>query len=303
MKTNKLVQGAMIAAMFGVMSILNTMSGTMFDTLIGYFMVVPFVYYSYHSRLRESLIVALVSLFIVFLQGQLMFSLIALETCGFGIVIGECLKRKKSGGVMLFSSFIVSFIINILIYEVFAGVLGISMHREMVEMYDMIVKQVPTMKQRLSVTTFTSLIPLAILFMSVLESYVVILLTQVVLMRVVKNKIQFPAFFHIAYFKLNRVVGYIVLVVYLVCQALLVRNNNIVLRYLDVIAMVIIMVDGMSVVSFYLLEHHPKLAGASIILLFIPPINMALLLVGIIDIISDLKAKIMYNRKVKEGGM
>ena len=36
MKTNKLVQGAMIAAMFGVMSILNTMSGTMFDTLIGY---------------------------------------------------------------------------------------------------------------------------------------------------------------------------------------------------------------------------------------------------------------------------
>ena len=282
MKTNKLVQGAMIAAMFGVMSILNTMSGTMFDTLIGYFMVVPFVYYSYHSRLRESLIVALVSLFIVFLQGQLMFSLIALETCGFGIVIGECLKRKKSGGVMLFSSFIVSFIINILIYEVFAGVLGISMHREMVEMYNMIVKQVPTMKQRLSVTTFTSLIPLAILFMSVLESYVVILLTQVVLMRVVKNKIQFPAFFHIA---------------------LLVRNNNIVLRYLDVIAMVIIMVDGMSVVSFYLLEHHPKLAGVSIILLFIPPINMALLLVGIIDIISDLKAKIMYNRKVKEGGM
>lgn len=303
MKTNKLVQGAMIAAMFGVMSILNTMSGTMFDTLIGYFMVVPFVYYSYHSRLRESLIVALVSLFIVFLQGQLMFSLIALETCGFGIVIGECLKRKKSGGVMLFSSFMVSFIINILIYEVFAGVLGISMHREMVEMYDMIVKQVPAMKQRLSVTTFTSLIPLAILFMSVLESYVVILLTQVVLMRIVKNKIQFPAFFHIAYFKLNRVVGYIVLVAYLVCQALLARYNNIVLRYFDVIAMVIIMVDGMSVVSFYLLEHHPKLAGISIILLFIPPINMALLLVGIIDIISDLKAKIMYNRKVKEGGM
>ena len=303
MKTNKLVQGAMIAAMFGVMSILNTMSGTMFDTLIGYFMVVPFVYYSYNSRLRESLLVALVSLFIVFLQGQLMFSLIALETCGFGIVIGECLKRKKSGGVMLFSSFIVSFIINILIYEVFAGVLGISMHREMVEMYNMIVKQVPAMKQRLSVTTFTSLIPLAILFMSVLESYVVILLTQVVLMRVVKNKIQFPAFFHIAYFELNHIVGYIVLVVYLVCQALLARYNNIVLRYLDVIAMVIIMVDGMSVVSFYLLEHHPKLAGVSIILLFIPPINMALLLVGIIDIISDLKAKIMYNRKVKEGGM
>ena len=170
-------------------------------------------------------------------------------------------------------------------------------------MYDIIVKQVPAFKQRLSVTAFTSLIPLAILFMSVLESYVVILLTQVVLMRVVKNKIQFPAFFHIAYFQLNRIVGYIVLVVYLVCQAFLARYNHVVLRYLDVIAMVIIMVDGMSVVSFYLLEKNPKLAGISIILLFIPPINMALLLVGIIDIISDLKEKIMYNRKVKEGGM
>ena len=54
MKTNKLVQGALIASLFGVLAVLNTMTGTMFDSLIGYGMAIPMAIYSYKTGLKEA---------------------------------------------------------------------------------------------------------------------------------------------------------------------------------------------------------------------------------------------------------
>lgn len=41
--TKRMVQGAMIAGLFGVLSLLNTYTGSLFDILICYVMVVPLV--------------------------------------------------------------------------------------------------------------------------------------------------------------------------------------------------------------------------------------------------------------------
>ena len=62
MKTNKLVQGALIAALFGVLAVLNTMTGTMFDSLIGYGMAIPMAIYSYKTGLKEALMTSLASM-------------------------------------------------------------------------------------------------------------------------------------------------------------------------------------------------------------------------------------------------
>lgn len=42
-KIRKMVQGAMIAAIFGALSIFNTYTGSMFDIFICYGMVIPLV--------------------------------------------------------------------------------------------------------------------------------------------------------------------------------------------------------------------------------------------------------------------
>ena len=64
MKTNKLVQGALIASLFGVLAVLNTMTGTMFDSLIGYGMAIPMAIYSYKTGLKEALMTSLASMVI-----------------------------------------------------------------------------------------------------------------------------------------------------------------------------------------------------------------------------------------------
>ena len=60
MKTNKLVQGALIASLFGVLAVLNTMTGTMFDSLIGYGMAIPMAIYSYKTGLKEALMTVVI---------------------------------------------------------------------------------------------------------------------------------------------------------------------------------------------------------------------------------------------------
>lgn len=62
MKTNKLVQGALIASLFGVLAVLNTMTGTMFDSLIGYGMAIPMAIYSYKTGLKEALMTSVASM-------------------------------------------------------------------------------------------------------------------------------------------------------------------------------------------------------------------------------------------------
>ena len=58
-KIRKMVQGAMIAAIFGALSIFNTYTGSMFDIFICYGMVIPLVWYSYTYRLQDGLLVNL----------------------------------------------------------------------------------------------------------------------------------------------------------------------------------------------------------------------------------------------------
>ena len=101
MKTNKLVQGALIASLFGVLAVLNTMTGTMFDALIGYGMAIPVAIYSYKTGLKEALMTSAASMVIAFLFGTLSYVLIVLSSLGMGIVVGLCLKHNAKKETML----------------------------------------------------------------------------------------------------------------------------------------------------------------------------------------------------------
>ena len=88
MNTKKLVQGAMIVALFGVMGILNVMTGTFFDSLIGYVMVIPLTWYGYQYDLKNNMIVSFASAAITLMQGMPYFFTIVVYSCILGCFIG-----------------------------------------------------------------------------------------------------------------------------------------------------------------------------------------------------------------------
>ena len=284
MKTNKLVQGALIAALFGVLAVLNTMTGTMFDSLIGYGMAIPMAIYSYKTGLKEALMTSLASMVIAFLFGTLSYVLIVLSSLGMGTVVGLCLKNKAT----------FFFLSDFLYFYIFSGVLGINLIAESKEMYNQIIAVVPSLSNVFTFQNFYNLIPLFILIMSFLQSYLVMMLCALFFKRL---RIPFDMSIHIATFRFSPKMGYILAI--MLAGSILARQyfgNVVIVQYLYFISILGFMVDGLAFLSFYLIiRNHGRYSNLLIFLVFIPFLQSLLVILGIIDIFVEIR-QILYNK-------
>ena len=295
-QTKKMVQGAMIAAIFGVLSLFNTYTGSFFDIFICYGMVVPLVWYGYHYDLKDNMMVCFVSMIVIAMMGVPFFVISALSSCFAGLFIGEALKRKAKKGTIMLGTVVVTFINNILIYEVFSGFLGVNLIGELTESYQMLVDVFPQFASYMSMDIVLSFIPLLMLIVSVLEMYVIILLCQLILARL---KIEFPGSFHIATMHLSLRTGNILLLMVIVGN--LGQHyfpiHRTYFMYLFFIGYMGLALQGVSFLCFYLIiKRKPMWTALAFLSLFIPVINSIVAVIGYVDIFnSDLRKKILYN--------
>lgn len=294
MKTNKLVQGALIAALFGVLAVLNTMTGTMFDALIGYGMAIPMAIYSYKTGLKEALMTSVASMVIAFLFGTLSYVLIVLSSLGMGTVVGLCLKNKAKKETMLVLGAIFFFLSDFLYFYIFSGVLGINLIAESKEMYNQIIATVPSLSNAFTFQDFYNLVPLFILIMSFLQSYLVMMLCALFFKRL---RIPFDMSIHIATFRFSPKMGYILAI--MLAGSMIARQyfgNVVIVQYIYFISILGFMVDGLAFLSFYLIiRNHGRYSNLLIFLVFIPFLQTLLVILGIIDIFVEIR-QILYNK-------
>ena len=293
--TKKMVQGAMIAAMFGVLSLLNTYTGSMFDVFICYVMVIPLVWYGYTYTLKDNIVVCFVAMVVIAMVGLPFFVISSISSCLAGLFIGEALKRKVKKETILMGTLLVTFLNNILLYEVFSGLLGMNLVAEMREMYQMLIEIMPSLASRLSVETVISMIPIVLIIMSVLEMYVIILLCQIVLSRF---KIKFPGSFHIAMLHISYKTG--IFLVVIMFGSYLLKNftdiESVYLSYAYTLTTLAFAVEGLAFLTWLtILKKKPKLMILVFIGIFIPLMNTFYVIVGIVDIFSDLRGNLLYN--------
>ncbi|MFR6099222.1 DUF2232 domain-containing protein [Longibaculum muris] len=294
--TKKMVQGAMIAAIFGALSLFNTYTGSMFDVLICYVMSVPLVWYGYTYSLKDNIIVCVVSMFVIAMMGLPFFVISSIESCLAGLFIGEALKRKAKKETILFGTLAVTFLNNILIYEVFSGLLGVDLIAEMRDMYITMIQPISALSNRISLEFFIALAPLFLLMVSVIEMYVIVLMCQIILMRL---NIQFPGSFHIANMHLSKPVGLILSIGLVVSYGLVKFGyvDSIYLTYLYTICVVVLALQGLAFLSWLLIvKEKAKFMIFVLLGLFIPMVNTFYVVIGIVDIFSDLRENILYNR-------
>ena len=70
-KTKQMVIGALMAAVFGVLSVINVYTGTMFDILFIYLMTVALAYYTFRFNEKMAFLVWLTSTVVLFMTGEL----------------------------------------------------------------------------------------------------------------------------------------------------------------------------------------------------------------------------------------
>ena len=75
-----------MAALFGVLSVVNVYTGTMFDIIFIYLMTVALAYYTFKFNEKMAVLVLFTSTFILFLTGELFFTLYSFFTLPLGIL-------------------------------------------------------------------------------------------------------------------------------------------------------------------------------------------------------------------------
>ena len=289
MKTKSLVQGAMIAGLFGVVALINTYTGGFFDIFFCYGMVSPLAWYGYHYSLKDNFIVVFASMVVVMMVSSPFFVISSLSACLSGVFIGEALKRKANKGVLFLGVFLVNILNNLMIYEVFAGVVGVDLVSEMTLIYNELSAFLPY----LTLDRVLALGPLIIVMTSFLEMYVIVVLTQLILRRL---KVEFPGSFHLAFMHLSKLTGVIlvgILVTSFVMQSILGIDHYVVM-YAYLVSYLVLMIQGLSLISYVLIMKR-KYKYMFLVFLGVFVFHMFYLIIGIYDIFSDLRKNILYN--------
>lgn len=184
-KVKIMAQGAMISSLFGVLGIINIYTGSIFDIIFAYIMVLGLAYYTYLYDYKAGLSVLAVTFVILFLVGEIFFTLYASTSLIMGVFYGYCLKNQKSKSFAKYGLMVISAIKNFLIFFLLGGILGINVYQEGLEIYSDIVGVIPVLKN-----IFTPEITFCLLwlFMFVCESYVVRVYSDILIGKMMERK-------------------------------------------------------------------------------------------------------------------
>lgn len=291
--TKKIVQGAMIAALCGVLSFLNTYTGGFFDIFIYYFIAIYIAWYGSQYSLKDNLLVFLASTIVVFFTGIPTF---IIQTIAYGLVgvfIGEALRKKASSSIIILGTFILCLLNNIMIYTILSALFEIDLIGEMTLLYQQLnqISSVPV-----SLELFLSFIPLVLCLLSLLETYVIHLLCQLVF---TKLKISYPRNFHISSLRLPYYVGIFLLILLFI--------GIILLRYIDIeevygqycliLGAIGFMVQGYALLNYFAIIKNLRYFIILGCFLFFIPLGMYLyIILGFLDIFTPVRKHIKPER-------
>lgn len=295
MKTRKMVQGAMIAGLFGVLSLINTYTGNLFDIFIGYAMVVGIVWYGYQYSFKDTLMTIIASMIVVMMVSTPYFIIISFTSCLSGITVSELIKRKAGLFTIMIAVTIVCFLNNILIYDVFSVLTGISLTDSVKQGYDMMVQMYPSIKEVYTIEMIISILPMALVLVSALEMYVIVMILW---LSSLKLRFPFPKRVHISYLRLSRKWGYFLAIMMFIGYGLtMVEEGTHYGMYIYTLCSLGFLIQGVATISFIGIVLQKKwIMIIGIITAFIGGINQIHIILGMIDIFSDLRKNLLYNK-------
>jgi hypothetical protein len=181
-KTKQIVTGAFMAALFGVLSVVNVYTGTMFDIIFIYLMTVALAYYTFKFNEKMAVLVLFTSTFILFLTGELFFTLYSFFTLPLGILYIYCLKKNIDGKWILrvysmLKNFVVLFLLN--------SLLGLNTFTDAKDIYYSIIGLFPFLESDFLKNGMFIILWVVLSFS---EVYIIKVYTNLFILRMNKNK-------------------------------------------------------------------------------------------------------------------
>lgn len=289
-KTRKIVEGAVITAIFGALFLIDMYSGGLFGYYLYFILPTLIVWYGYKYEIKDSLTLSVAIFFVTLFVASPLSLYYAISALLAGIVMGYCFKKKVNATTLFLVTTTMTLISNILMYTVFATVFEMDLIGEATSIYHMIEGFIPA-DRIVALDVFLQFIPLVIFFMGIIEAYVMILLMMLILPRL---KVPFSFQFNFLLMQLPKAFG---IISFIVIGLNTFIDTGLLFNYVDIILKTIIVIQGASLVGLYFtMNKKVVLYFLSMMALIIPYIWFVYGAIGFVDIMFGLKKKLLYNK-------
>lgn len=293
-KTQQIVYGAMMLAIYSMFMLLDRYSGGMLYIFLYYFLPLPFVVYGlrYGTNLQGAMI---------FCSIVLGFMLGLPETAFFGVtavtvsyIIVSSIKKNWSGTVTVLFIMIVTILSQILSVTIFASLFGYNMAEEIqyiLSIVQEVADQLALQTMVISEQRIKVIFAFSTILMGCLEAFLFTTLSDMILLRLKMARV--PKF-SLYQLRIPKIVG----ILFIIVLFLQTKYNTDLVLFSYLTLWMMILAQGLSYCFFLnaTIWKKPKLNALAFLGCFIPIVNYFITCMGLIDIFnSGNREKILYN--------
>ena len=292
-KTQQIVYGAMMLAIYSLFMLIDRYSGGMLYVFLYYFLPLPFVVYGllYGTNLQGAMIFCSVVLgFILGLPETAFFGVTAVMV---SYIIVSSIKNNWSGTKSILLIMFVTILSQILSVTVFASLFGYNMTEEIqyiISTVQEITSQLSLQNMYITEQRIKTIFAFSTILMGCLEAFLFTTLSDLVLLRL---KLARVPKFSVYQMKMPKIVG----ILFVIILLLQMKYNSDLLLFSYLALWMMVLAQGISYCFFLnaVIWKKPIVNSLAFIGCFIPIINYFITCLGLIDIFSANREKIMYN--------
>lgn len=284
-KTKQVVYGAMMLAIFALLILFDTYTGSMFNVFLYYLMPLPFVVYGLKFGFQMTVWVGVAAIILCFMLGLPETILFTVSAVLISLVLIAGILKKMNGGMLFLLVMVVTTMSQLLSVTVFAAILGYDLIAEVNEMLAWLGVHIQIDQIGDMVLALTCII-IGAMEAFIITNFCDLLLTRLKMERVPK--------FSLLKFHLSKLVGTICLTS--IALAFLLPNQ--ITTFLGVLSYCLLAVQGIAFVLYYVVVKQKGriLVPLAWIICLVPGINLIDVGLGLIDIYSEKRQKLLYNR-------
>ena len=299
-QTRRIVEGAFMLAILGVFIVIDSYTAGMFNLFLYFLIPLPFIWYGYTYQSKDLLILTFCSIVLGLFLGlpETIFYLI----CGslISIIATYGIEKKVSSGIMFLMIISMTIVSEILLYTLFAKLFGYDLITEFESMYRFVTENIRFIEITQSYEMMLkTVLPLFVVVLGMIEGYIFMSLLSIVLNRL---KIPFVKKFHIVHMQLPKWYGIIACISFVVAS--LIMNVSMVdtfyylCSYVRILTILSLMLQGVSFLGVYLIVKGKNIYFIFILLLLLmPKVNYLLVPFGLLDIFSEKRKNLLYNKQ------
>lgn len=290
----RITDGSMMIALSAIVLLLNRQSGELFEFAFYWLLSIPMIIYTMKYELKDGIVVSFCILIISFMFSNIT-TMLYLTSC---IMVNffYCLGLKKGWPniIQIISLCIISFIMEILATIVFASIFGYSLNEDIAMIKEIVEKFSLVLPENSDIFIYSILI-LSTFITAFFQSLCIHLTSVLLLKRLNIADIRIKSVFELHFPKW---IGYLSIMIHVFCGIINMYNFNPELKtVIDILAfgdrLFLMMAGYICGMCFAIKKRKKSLLIPFTISLFFPVLQILLVILGLIDIIYQIREKML----------